>query len=49
MVDDHDAEGEGVKNVQELVLGKVIVGWEIQLCDELILHQTIPSEGFVET
>ena len=48
VVNNHDAEGEGVKDVQELVLWKVIVGREVQLSDELILHQTVPTKGFVE-
>jgi hypothetical protein len=32
-----------------LILRKVVIGGQIQLSDEFILHQTVTSEGFVES
>lgn len=37
VVEHHDPEGEGVKHIQELVLGELVIGGQIQLSDKLVL------------
>ena len=39
MVEDHQTEGEGIKDVQELVRLEVVVGRQLQRGDKLILEK----------
>ena len=49
MVEDHQTEGEGIKDVQELVGLEVVVGRQLQRGDELVLEEAGLVEGIVET
>ena len=49
MVEDHQTEGEGIENVQELVGLEVVVGRQLQRGDELVLEEAGLVEGIVET
>jgi len=48
VVHDHEAEGEGVEDVEELVGGEVFVGGEVQLGDEDILEEGAVFVAVVE-
>lgn len=49
MVEDHQAEGEGVQDIQELVAREVHVGWQLQRGDELVLERLPVPIVSVET
>ena len=49
MVEDHQAEGEGIEDVQELVGLEVVVGRQLKRGDELVLEEAGLVEGVVET
>lgn len=49
VVEDHQAEGEGVQDIQELVAREVHVGWQLQRGDELVLERLPVPIVSVET
>jgi hypothetical protein len=48
MVEDHDSEGESVEDVEELILGEVIVSGQVQRGYEFVLQEFIILVGLVE-
>ena len=49
VVEDHQTEGEGIEDVEELVGLEVVVGRQLQRGDELVLQEAGVVEGVVET
>jgi hypothetical protein len=45
---DHQAEGQGVEHVQELILLEVVISWQLQRGDEFVLQEARFAEGVVE-
>lgn len=48
VVDHHQSEGQGVQNVEELVRLKVVIGWQLQRGDELVLNELTLLEALVK-
>ena len=49
MIEDHESEGEGINDIQELIGSEVAIGWQLQGGDKFVLEVTRVVEGFIET
>jgi hypothetical protein len=49
MVEDHDAEGESLKDVEELEFREVVVGRQVKRGYEFVLQKLIVSVSLIET